>query len=83
MLQILPFGKERVDDMLKQAEDTTKMINQMQHTYELMSNISGITNETVVMNRELTATVDRLRDYIANFDDFFKPLRNYLYWEKH
>ncbi|WP_052624712.1 MMPL/RND family transporter [Mycobacteroides abscessus] len=83
MLQILPFGKERVDDMLKQAEDTTKMINQMQHTYELMSNISEITNETVVMNRELTATVDRLRDYIANFDDFFKPLRNYLYWEKH
>ena len=83
MLQILPFGKERVDDMLKQAEDTTKMINQMQHTYELMRNISDITNETVVMNRELTATVDRLRDYIANFDDFFKPLRNYLYWEKH
>ncbi|WP_078280951.1 RND family transporter [Mycobacteroides franklinii] len=83
MLQILPFGKERVDDMLKQAEDMTKMINQMQHTYELMSNISDITNETVVMNRELTATVDRLRDYIANFDDFFKPLRNYLYWEKH
>ncbi len=83
MLQILPFGKERVDDMLRQAEDTTKMINQMQHTYELMRSISDITNETVVMNRELTATVDRLRDYIANFDDFFKPLRNYLYWEKH
>ncbi len=83
MLQILPFGKERVDDMLRQADDTTKMINQMQHTYELMRSISDITNETVVMNRELTATVDRLRDYIANFDDFFKPLRNYLYWEKH
>ncbi|WP_191986225.1 RND family transporter [Mycobacteroides salmoniphilum] len=83
MLQILPFGKERVDDMLKQADDTTKMINQMQHTYELMSSISDITNETVLMNRELTATVDRLRDYIANFDDFFRPLRNYLYWEKH
>ncbi|MDT5400365.1 MAG: putative drug exporter of the superfamily, partial [Mycobacterium sp.] len=23
------------------------------------------------------------RDNIANFDDFFRPLRNYLYWEPH
>ncbi|MUM19298.1 MULTISPECIES: RND family transporter [unclassified Mycobacteroides] len=83
MVQILPFGKDRMDDMLKQADGMTKMINQMQRTYELMRGISDITNETVLMNRELTATVDRLRDYIANFDDFFKPLRNYLYWEKH
>ncbi|MEU9805908.1 RND family transporter [Mycobacterium sp. NPDC050853] len=83
MLQILPFGKDRMEDMLKQADGMAKMINQMQHTYDLMRNISGITHETVVMNRELTATVDRLRNYIADFDDFFRPLRNYLYWEKH
>ena len=24
-----------------------------------------------------------LRDNIANFDDFFRPIRNYLYWEPH
>jgi RND superfamily putative drug exporter len=24
-----------------------------------------------------------LRDSIANFDDFFRPIRNYLYWEPH
>ena len=24
-----------------------------------------------------------LRDKIANFDDFFRPLRNYFYWEPH
>jgi RND superfamily putative drug exporter len=24
-----------------------------------------------------------LRDNIANFDDFFHPLRAYFYWEKH
>ncbi|MGH3726120.1 MAG: RND family transporter [Mycobacterium sp.] len=83
MLQILPFGKDRMNDMLNQADGMEKMINQMQHTYELMRQISEITNETVIMNRELTATVDRLRDYIADFDDFFRPLRNYMYWEKH
>ena len=24
-----------------------------------------------------------MRDHIADFDDFFRPLRNYLYWEPH
>ena len=24
-----------------------------------------------------------MRDSIANFDDFFRPIRNYLYWEPH
>ena len=29
------------------------------------------------------ATAQDLRDKIANFDDFFRPLRNYFYWEPH
>jgi RND superfamily putative drug exporter len=29
------------------------------------------------------ATINQLRDQIANFDDFFRPLRSYFYWEKH
>jgi putative drug exporter of the RND superfamily len=29
------------------------------------------------------ATTQELRDKIANFDDFFRPLRNYFYWEPH
>jgi putative drug exporter of the RND superfamily len=28
-------------------------------------------------------TTATLRDNIANFDDFFHPLRAYFYWEKH
>ena len=24
-----------------------------------------------------------MRDHIADFDDFFRPIRNYLYWEPH
>jgi RND superfamily putative drug exporter len=32
---------------------------------------------------DTVATVNDLRDKIANFDDFFRPLRNYFYWEPH
>ena len=31
----------------------------------------------------MTVDVAELRDNIANFDDFFRPLRNYFYWEPH
>jgi RND superfamily putative drug exporter len=24
-----------------------------------------------------------MRDHLADFDDFFRPLRNYFYWEPH
>ena len=24
-----------------------------------------------------------MRDNISNFDDFFRPIRNYFYWEPH
>jgi RND superfamily putative drug exporter len=32
---------------------------------------------------DLTNTVYELRDHIADFDDWFRPLRSYLYWEPH
>jgi len=83
MLQILPFGKQRMDDLLKQADDMQKMIDQMERTYALMQNINNITNDTIAINKEISKTTDELRDHIANFDDFFRPLRNYLYWEPH
>jgi RND superfamily putative drug exporter len=83
MLQILPFGKKRVEDMAKQADDMQRMIDQMERTYALMLKIQSITHETVIMNKELTKISDELRDHIADFDDFFRPLRNYLYWEPH
>ena len=26
---------------------------------------------------------NELRDHISDFEDFFRPLRSYFYWEKH
>ncbi len=33
--------------------------------------------------KDMTADVAELRDNIADFDDFFRPIRNYFYWEPH
>ena len=38
--------------------------------------MTGITHEVEIKTNEL-------RDHIADFEDFFRPLRGYFYWEKH
>ncbi|WP_263993592.1 MMPL family transporter, partial [Mycolicibacterium fallax] len=32
---------------------------------------------------DMVDVTNELRDSIANFDDFFRPMRNYFYWEPH
>jgi putative drug exporter of the RND superfamily len=41
------------------------------------------THSMVAKTRNITVDIAELRDHIADFDDFFRPLRNYLYWEPH
>jgi RND superfamily putative drug exporter len=82
-LLALPFQQERAQDMLKQADDLTTTINIMQRMYELMQQLVGITHQINSDTHELKETTDELRDHIADFDDFWRPLRNYLYWEPH
>ncbi|MBJ7386595.1 MAG: MMPL family transporter, partial [Mycolicibacterium sp.] len=41
----------------------------------------GVTHEMVGQMKNMTVDIAELRDNIANFDDFFRPIRNYFYWE--
>ncbi|WP_441959190.1 MMPL/RND family transporter [Mycolicibacterium houstonense] len=83
LLQIMPFAKDRMDGMVKQADDMQRMITQMEGTYNLMRLIGEITHNTVELTGETAELTDQLMSTVASFDDFFRPLRNYLYWEKH
>jgi RND superfamily putative drug exporter len=33
--------------------------------------------------KQIQADTNELRDHIADFDDFLRPIRNYFYWEPH
>jgi RND superfamily putative drug exporter len=44
---------------------------------------TALTQDSAAKSRELLATTEKVRDNIANFDDQFRPLRNYFYWEPH
>ncbi|OBF89136.1 hypothetical protein A5790_20980 [Mycobacterium sp. 852002-51152_SCH6134967] len=81
--QMLPFQQARMDGLLKQADDMSKMIALMQRNYELTRQLYEITHRMNGLTHEMEDTLNELRDNIADFDDFFRPLRNYLYWEPH
>jgi putative drug exporter of the RND superfamily len=45
--------------------------------------MAATTHSMVTKMKGMTVDIEELRDHIADFDDFFRPLRNYFYWEPH
>ncbi|MCZ8380115.1 RND family transporter [Mycobacterium sp. CPCC 205372] len=81
--QVQKFQSERNGDMLKQAESMGVMIGILQEQYALIQRLNEITHGMVVSTQEIAAITDELRGSVTLFDDFFRPIRNYFYWEKH
>ncbi|MUL83718.1 MULTISPECIES: RND family transporter [unclassified Mycolicibacterium] len=74
---------DRADDMLLQADEMDKTIKTMDQMISLMGDMSAITHSMVGKMDQMVVDVAELRDHISDFDDFLRPLRNYLYWEPH
>jgi RND superfamily putative drug exporter len=81
--QNLPFLKDRMADILTMADQMQFMIDTMQQMYDITLELSATTQDMAAKTRDLVATTNELRDHIADFDDFFRPIRNYFYWEPH
>jgi RND superfamily putative drug exporter len=79
----LPFQQARADDLLKQVGVINNGIDVLKQQYALQQQSSAVTDEQTKAFQATVATAQDLRDKIANFDDFFRPLRNYFYWEPH
>jgi putative drug exporter of the RND superfamily len=77
------YLEDRIDDMLTQAGDMQKTIDTLNQMIALMEQLSATTHSMVGEITDTANEVAELRDHIADFDDFFRPLRNYLYWEPH
>jgi len=95
--QNLQFLKARVGDISKMSDDMGAMIASMTQMQSLMVKFSDAMHTTVGsangmvdsaqrsvgdMNT-MKATLDQMRDHIADFDDEVRPLRNYFYWDPH
>ncbi len=79
----LRFMKDRAADMLKMSDDLGVMIASMQRMQALLAQMSNTTHHMVGDMGDLQSTLNEMRDHLADFDDFARPLRSYLYWEQH
>ncbi len=69
--------------MHKQADELTGTIATMERTNALLQQLADTTHHAIGVTNEMVDTVNEARDNLANFDDAFRPLRNYFYWEQH
>ncbi|ORA32708.1 hypothetical protein BST13_22010 [Mycobacterium aquaticum] len=79
----LPFQRAQLDDQLKMIDATNVSISILEKQYQLSLEQTKLTQDSAAKSQELLAVTEKMRDNIANFDDQFRPLRNYFYWEPH
>jgi RND superfamily putative drug exporter len=82
-LQSAKFNNDNSAQMLEQADELSKTVASMERMYEITKEMTEVTHSMVGRTHEMADTTNELRDHIADFDDFFRPLRNFLYWEPH
>ena len=79
----LPFQRQQLEDTKRMADATQESIDILEQQYALSLKQTGLTQDSAKKSQALLETTEKLRDNIANFDDQFRPLRNFFYWEPH
>ena len=77
------YMEKTMNNMLVQADDMQTTLDTMNRMIALMEQMSAMTHDMVGKMNDMSVDVAELRDHISDFDDFFRPVRNYLYWEPH
>ncbi|HET6734739.1 RND family transporter [Mycobacterium sp.] len=77
------YNQDLMANMLKQADDMQTTIDTMTKMQGITVQMAETTHSMVTKMKGMVVDIQELRDNIANFDDFFRPLRNYFYWEPH
>lgn len=82
-LQTQHFQDEQAKNLLNQADELRKTMATLREQMQVTQDLSNTTHETTRLTKQTVTITEALRDDIATFDDFFRPIRSYFYWEKH
>ena len=82
-MQNMAFLKDRIGDILKLADQLQVNIDVTERQYAITQDLSKAADDSARNTAETSAITDELRDHLADFDDFWRPVRTYFYWEKH
>lgn len=82
-MQAAKFNNDNTAQMLEQADELSRTIASMERMYGLTQELTDTTHSMVGRTHDMVEATKEMRDSLADFDDFFRPMRNYLYWEPH
>ncbi|MGO9925475.1 MAG: MMPL family transporter, partial [Mycobacterium sp.] len=81
--QQLPFNQQQNANTNEQAQITTHTVAVTRKEIDYFQNLSDELHKTVLTVEDLQRVTDQMNQEISNFDDFFRPLKSYFYWERH
>ncbi|OCB18875.1 hypothetical protein A5675_18335 [Mycobacterium malmoense] len=82
-IQTQHYQDEQAKNLLKQADELRKTMATLHEQMQVTQDLSNTTHETTRLTKQTVQITEALRDDIANFDDFFRPIRSFFYWERH
>ena len=81
---------ENIGFLRDRATDIDTLAAKLERILEATRRMEALTNQLAVGThlsheaaQELSAATDDMRDHFADFDDFWRPIRSYFYWDKH
>ncbi|BBY30656.1 RND family transporter [Mycolicibacterium sediminis] len=77
------YMQDMMVNLRKQADDMQTTIDSLTKMSGLTEQMADVTHSMVEKFKTTAVHTAELRDSIANFDDFFRPIRSYFYWEPH
>ncbi|MCX8564589.1 RND family transporter [Mycolicibacterium mucogenicum] len=79
----LGFLRDRIKDIGTLADTTGNILQSTQRIQDITKQLVVGTHLSRQSAEQLRALSEETRDHLADFDDFFRPMRNYFYWEPH
>ncbi|MEB3067673.1 MMPL/RND family transporter [[Mycobacterium] vasticus] len=83
MIQNMKSLKDRIKDIDTISEQLDKDISLLIQMYGYLQEVDRTFDDTAEVTQRTVEISDQIRDHIADFDDQFRPLRSYFYWEPH
>lgn len=79
----MKYMLDRMDDMLVQAAEMQKTIDNMEKMLDITRQMADTTHSMVGKMHDMEDHIQELRGHMADFEDMWRPIRSYFYWEKH
>ncbi len=77
------YMQTNLNNLLLQADDLQNSIDAMTEMMSVQKDLAAVSQRMADKMKTTSDDMGDTRDHLSDFDDFFRPMRNYFYWEPH